>query len=48
MKAFLSSQSAFGRVGQADDIGSVVAFMCSEDSKWINGQRIETSGGINL
>jgi len=48
MKAFLSSQSALGRVGRADDIGSVVVFMCSEDSKWINGQRIEISGGINL
>jgi NAD(P)-dependent dehydrogenase (short-subunit alcohol dehydrogenase family) len=47
-KAFISSQTPLGRVGQADDIGSVVAFLCSEDSKWINGQRIEISGGINL
>lgn len=48
MKGFLSSQSPLGRVGAADDIGSVVAFLCSEDAKWINGQRIEVSGGINL
>ena len=48
MKAFLSNQSPLGRVGEADDIGSVVAFLCSEDAKWINGQRIEVSGGINL
>jgi NAD(P)-dependent dehydrogenase (short-subunit alcohol dehydrogenase family) len=48
MKGFLASQTALGRVGQADDIGSVVAFMCTEDAKWINGQRIEVSGGINL
>ena len=48
MKAFLASQTALGRVGQADDIGSVVAFLCTEDAKWINGQRIEVSGGINL
>jgi len=48
IKSFLSSQTALGRVGQADDIGSVVAFLCSDDSKWVNGQRIEVSGGINL
>jgi len=47
-KTFLASQTPLGRVGQADDIGSVVAFLCSDDAKWINGQRIEVSGGINL
>lgn len=48
MKGFLTNMTALGRVGQADDIGSVVAFLCSEESKWVNGQRIEVSGGINL
>ena len=48
MKTFLSSLSPLGRVGQADDIGSVVAFLCSDDARWINGQRIEVAGGINL
>ncbi len=47
MKGFLSSLSPLGRVGNADDIGSVVAFLCSDDAKWINAQRIEVSGGIN-
>jgi NAD(P)-dependent dehydrogenase (short-subunit alcohol dehydrogenase family) len=48
MKSILASQSPLGRVGQADDIGSVVAFLCTEDAKWINGQKIEATGGINL
>lgn len=43
----LASLSPLGRVGKADDIGGVVAFLCTEDAKWINGQRIEVSGGIN-
>lgn len=47
LKGILSSLSPLGRVGAADDIGSVVAFLCTEDAKWINGQRIEVSGGIN-
>jgi len=46
-KEIISMNTPLGRVGRADDIGSVVAFLCTEDAKWINGQRIEVSGGIN-
>lgn len=48
MKDFLSGITALGRVGNADDVGSVVAFLCTDEAKWINGQRIEVAGGINL
>ena len=34
--------------GLPDDIGGVVAFLCTEDAGWINAQRIEVSGGMNL
>jgi NAD(P)-dependent dehydrogenase (short-subunit alcohol dehydrogenase family) len=44
----ISSQTALGRVGLPDDIGSVVAFLCTDDAKWINAQRIEVSGGIHI
>jgi NAD(P)-dependent dehydrogenase (short-subunit alcohol dehydrogenase family) len=37
--------TALGRVGLPDDIGGVVAFLCTEESFWINAQRIEVSGG---
>ena len=47
-RAAVSNFTALGRVGEPDDIGGVVAFLCTEDSKWINGQRIEVSGGIML
>ncbi|MFI5159402.1 MAG: SDR family NAD(P)-dependent oxidoreductase [Sphingobacteriales bacterium] len=40
--------TALGRAGLPDDIGGVVSFLCTEDAKWINGQRIEVSGGMNL
>ena len=40
--------TALGRVGLPDDIGGVVAFLCTDDAKWINGQRIEVSGGMVL
>lgn len=44
--ALISSITALGRVGEAEDIGGIVAFLCSEKAGWINGQRIEASGGM--
>ncbi|QNL51998.1 SDR family oxidoreductase [Olivibacter sp. SDN3] len=40
--------TALGRAGLPDDIGGVVAFLCTEEARWINGQRIEVSGGMML
>jgi 3-oxoacyl-[acyl-carrier protein] reductase len=36
---------ALGRVGQPDDIARVVAFLASDDGRWITGQSIDVSGG---
>lgn len=47
-KNFLATSTALGRVGQANDVGDVVAFLCTDDARWVNGQRIEVTGGINL
>nr|WP_315247658.1 SDR family oxidoreductase [uncultured Flavobacterium sp.] len=44
----IAGLTSLGRVGLPDDIGGVVAFLCSEESRWVNGQRIEVSGGIFL
>jgi len=48
INAHIASVTALGRVGLPDDVGSVVAFLCTDDAKWINGQRIEVSGGQAL
>ena len=48
VKEMIAAQTALGRVGVPDDIGGVVAFLCSDDARWINGQRLEVSGGIFL
>ncbi|HEY6403762.1 MAG TPA: SDR family oxidoreductase [Blastocatellia bacterium] len=47
-KEFAASNIALGRVGVPDDIGGVVAFLCSEDGRWVNAQRLEASGGMFL
>jgi len=44
----VSSITALGRPGVAEDIGGVVAFLCTDDARWVNGQRIEASGGMLL
>jgi 3-oxoacyl-[acyl-carrier protein] reductase len=35
-----------GRVGQPDDIGSVVAFLASDDARWITGSLLQVAGGL--
>jgi NAD(P)-dependent dehydrogenase (short-subunit alcohol dehydrogenase family) len=46
MNAQIASQTALGRVGLPDDIGGAIAALLSENSGWINAQRIEVSGGM--
>jgi NAD(P)-dependent dehydrogenase (short-subunit alcohol dehydrogenase family) len=46
VNAFVASQTALGRVGLPDDIGGAIAMLLSENSGWINAQRIEVSGGM--
>ncbi|GGN03631.1 short-chain dehydrogenase [Dyadobacter beijingensis] len=48
IRNFVAGITALGRVGLPDDIGGVVAFLCSEDAKWVNGQRLEVTGGVGL
>jgi NAD(P)-dependent dehydrogenase (short-subunit alcohol dehydrogenase family) len=48
IRKFVEGITALGRVGLPDDVGGVVAFLCSNDAKWVNGQRIEVTGGMSL
>lgn len=48
LNRMIASQTALGRVGLPDDIGGAVAALLSDGCRWINGQRVEVSGGIHL
>lgn len=48
MNAFIASQTALGRVGLPDDIGDAIAAILSDETGWINAQRIEVSGGMYI
>jgi 3-oxoacyl-[acyl-carrier protein] reductase len=39
---------AFKRVAEPDEIGGTIAFLASEDSRWITGDVIRVDGGSRL
>jgi NAD(P)-dependent dehydrogenase (short-subunit alcohol dehydrogenase family) len=45
---WIIAQTPMGRLGEAHDIGSLVALLCSDDARWLTGQRLEATGGFNL
>ncbi|HEY6741714.1 MAG TPA: SDR family oxidoreductase [Lapillicoccus sp.] len=42
------AKTALGRLGEADDVGMVIAALLSEETRWVTAQNIEVSGGYNL
>jgi len=44
----VSEMTALGRAGIPDDIGPMIVSLLSEQNRWVNGQRIEVSGGMGL
>jgi NAD(P)-dependent dehydrogenase (short-subunit alcohol dehydrogenase family) len=46
IKKMIASVTALGRTGLPDDIGGVIATLLLPANRWINGQRIEASGGM--
>jgi 3-oxoacyl-[acyl-carrier protein] reductase len=47
-KSFVLGMQAIKRIGQPDDVGSVVAFLASQDARWITGDTIRVDGGSKL
>jgi NAD(P)-dependent dehydrogenase (short-subunit alcohol dehydrogenase family) len=48
VNAMVADNTALGRAGQPDDIGGALALLLSPGAQWINGQRVEASGGMFL
>ena len=44
----VAEMTALGRAGVPDDVGPMIAALLSDDNRWVNGQRIEVSGGLAL
>jgi NAD(P)-dependent dehydrogenase (short-subunit alcohol dehydrogenase family) len=48
LQQMVIAQTAMGRLADAHDIGGLVALLCSDDARWLTGQRLEATGGYNL
>ncbi|NVK18222.1 MAG: SDR family oxidoreductase [Methylocystaceae bacterium] len=44
----IADSTALGRIGLPEDVTGIITFLCTQEGAWINGQRIEVSGGIHL
>jgi NAD(P)-dependent dehydrogenase (short-subunit alcohol dehydrogenase family) len=44
----VGEMTTLGRAGLPDDIGPMIAALLSDENRWIDGQRIEVSGGMVL
>jgi 3-oxoacyl-[acyl-carrier protein] reductase len=40
--------SPFGRIGKAEEIAAVVAFLCSPEASWVSGTHVVVNGAANL
>mgnify|MGYP001797968470 CR=1 FL=1 len=38
--------AALGRIAEVEDIADIVAFLASENARWITGQNIRANGGL--
>ncbi|WP_237479452.1 glucose 1-dehydrogenase [Lichenibacterium dinghuense] len=46
MEAGIVAQTPLGRAGRPDDIADLVAFLASDDARWLTGEVIASSGGL--
>lgn len=47
-REFMANMNAFKRIAEPEDVGDVVAFLASDDARWITGSFIDASGGTLL
>jgi 3-oxoacyl-[acyl-carrier protein] reductase len=40
-----AKESPFNRLGRAQDIADIVAFLCSDEARWLTGQSLHATGG---
>ncbi len=48
LQQMVIAQTAMSRLAEPHDIGGLVTLLCSDDARWLTGQRLEATGGYNL
>lgn len=44
----VAAETPLGRMGEPEDVADVIATLVSPEARWINGQRVEVTGGYRL
>ncbi|WP_424184971.1 SDR family oxidoreductase [Actinokineospora sp. G85] len=47
-ESLLASRAALGRVGEPDDVADVITSLLTHETRWVNAQTIEVTGGFAL
>ncbi len=47
-RAGAEALSVFSRVGRAEDVADVIAFLASNEARWTTGQKIDATGGTRI
>lgn len=45
-RAELAARTPLGRIGDTSDVADAVAFLASDDARWVSGETIRTAGGM--
>ena len=48
LQEMVIAQTPMGRLAEPHDIGGLVTLLCSDDAKWLTGQRLEATGGYMI
>jgi 3-oxoacyl-[acyl-carrier protein] reductase len=46
LRTELTADTPLGRLGQPRDAANLIAFLCSPDGGWVNGQLIHSDGRL--
>ncbi|MBB0187245.1 SDR family oxidoreductase, partial [Burkholderia cepacia] len=46
VKAHMRESTPMGRLAEPDDIADAIAFLASDDARWITGRTLMTDGGF--
>jgi 3-oxoacyl-[acyl-carrier protein] reductase len=47
-EAYVAGNTALGRLGRGDDIAAAVAFLASDDGRWVTGHVLDATGGLHI